>query len=192
MTYYQDIFIKWINNYTANPTLSFMIFSEFICFYSNIKVDSKPVHFFVFYDKCLNSIGQLFNYNGTIKGWKDIKIEFRLKDTHKIYWLQIIDALPKTWKDVILKNKGNGNNLVISDHHFIKNFQICSLNKLTSKELYLTHVDANAAKPTAQDYFGNLFETSQFNWEKVYFLMRNTHLDTKARMLQCKVLHNIL
>ena len=48
MTYYQDIFIKWINNYTANPTLSLMIFSEFICFNSNIKVDSKPVHFFVF------------------------------------------------------------------------------------------------------------------------------------------------
>ena len=46
-SFYQDIFIKWINNYTANATLPFMILSEFIWFNSNIKVDSKPVLFFL-------------------------------------------------------------------------------------------------------------------------------------------------
>ena len=44
-SFYQDIFIKWINNYTAKPTLPSMILPEFIWFNSNIKVDSKPVHF---------------------------------------------------------------------------------------------------------------------------------------------------
>ena len=134
----------------------------------------------------------MFNDNGNIKPWKDLKIEFHLKDTHKIYWLQIIDALPKTWKDIILKDKGNAKNLVIFDHHIVRKSQICSLNKLTSKELYLILVEANTVKPTAQDYFENLFETSQFNWKKIYFLIRNTTLDTKARMFQYKVLHNTL
>ena len=50
--------------------------------------------------------------------------------------------------------------------------------KLTSKELYLTLVEANNVKPTAQDYFENLLETSQFNWKKIYFLICNTTLDT--------------
>ena len=99
----------------------------------------------------------MFNYNGNIKPWKDLKIEFHLKDTHKIYWLQIIDALPKTWKDIILKDKGNAKNLVIFDHHIVRNSQICSLNKLTRKELYLILVEANTTKPTAQNYFENLF-----------------------------------
>ena len=53
-------------------------------------------------------------------------------------------------------------------------------------------VETNTFKPTAQDYFENLFETSQFNWKKIYFLIHNTTLDTKARMFQYKVLHNIL
>ena len=53
-------------------------------------------------------------------------------------------------------------------------------------------VEANTVKPTAQDYFENLFETSQFNWKKIYFLIRNTTLDTKARMFQYNFLHNIL
>ena len=106
-SFYQDIFIKWINNFTSKPTLPSMILSEVICFNSNIKVVSKPVNFSFFSDKNLNFIGQLIKDNENTKCWKDLKIEFHLKDTHKIYWLQIIDALLKTWKGIILKDKGN-------------------------------------------------------------------------------------
>ena len=111
----------------------------------------------------------MFNKNGNIKPWEVIEIEFHLKDTQKMYWLQIIDALPKSWKDVILKDKGNAKSSVIFDHHIVIKSQICSLNKPTSKELYLILVDANTVKPTAQDYFENLFESSDFNWKKKIF-----------------------
>ena len=57
----------------------------------------------------------MFNEYGNIKPWEDIKIEFHLKDTQKICWLQIIDALKKSWKDTILTDKGNTKNLVIFD-----------------------------------------------------------------------------
>ena len=145
-----------------------------------------------FSDKNLNFIGQLFNDNGNIKPWEGIKTEFRLKDTHQIYWLQIIDALPKSWNDVILKDKENAKNLVIFYHRIVRKSHICSLNKLTSKELYLILVDKNTVKSTAQDYFENLFQSCEFTWKKMYFLIRNTTLDTKVHMFQCKVLHNIL
>ena len=168
-SFYQNIFIKWINNYTAKPTFPSMILSELIWFSSNIKVDSKPVHFSFYSDKNLNFIGQLLNENGNIKPWEDIEIEFHLKDTQKIYWSQIIDALPKSWKDAILKDKGNAKSLVIFDHHILTKSQICSLSKLTSNELYLILVDANNVKPTAQDYFEILFESSDFNWKKYIF-----------------------
>ena len=55
----------------------------------------------------------MFNDNGNIKPWEDIKIEFRLRDSQKIYWLQIIDAFSKSWKDDILKDKRNAKNLVV-------------------------------------------------------------------------------
>ena len=84
-----------------------MILSEFIWVNSNIKADNKPAHFPFCSDKNLNFIGQLLNDNGNIKPWKNIKIKFHLKDTHKIYWLQIIDDLPKTREDIVLKSKGN-------------------------------------------------------------------------------------
>ena len=77
--------------------------------------------------------------------------------------------MTKTLKDVILKDKGNGKNLVIFDHHIAIKSQICSLNKLTSKKLYLTLVDQNTHKPTAKDYFDNFFESSEFNLKKHIF-----------------------
>ena len=67
------------------------------------------------------------------------------------------------------ESKGNGKNVVVFDHHTTRESQICSLNKLASKELYLLLVDANTVKPTAQDYFENLFESSDFNWKKCIF-----------------------
>ena len=79
----------------------------------------------------------MFNENGNIKPLEDIKIEFHFNDTQKIYWLQIIDALPKSWKDAIFKNKGNTQNVVIFDHNIVRRYQVCSLNKLASKELLL-------------------------------------------------------
>ena len=71
--------------------------------------------------------------------------------------------------------------IAIFDHHIVRKSKICSLNKLTSKELHLILVDANTVTPTAQDYLKNLFETSQFNWEKK-ILICNTTLNTKAHV----------
>ena len=49
----------------------------------------------------MNFIGNFFNNNGNVKSWEDTKIDLHPKDTDKIYWLKVIDVLPKTWKDTI-------------------------------------------------------------------------------------------
>ena len=60
-SFYQDIFIKWINNFTSKSTLQSMILSEVIWFNSNIKVGSNPLRFSFFSDQNLNFIGELVN-----------------------------------------------------------------------------------------------------------------------------------
>ena len=50
-SFYQDIFVIWVNNFTLKPTFPSMILSEFIWFNSHIKVDSKPVYFSFFLRK---------------------------------------------------------------------------------------------------------------------------------------------
>ena len=109
-----------------------------------------------------------------------------------MYWLHFINILLKSWKDTILKDKRIAKNLVIFHHHIVRQYQICSFKKLTSKELYLILFDVNTVKPTAPDYFKNLFELSDFSWKKIYFLIQNTTLDKKTLMFQYNVLHNTL
>ena len=41
-----------------------------------------------------------------------------------MYWLQIINALPDTWEDIVLKDKGNAKSFIIFDHHIVRNSQI--------------------------------------------------------------------
>ena len=65
-----------------------------------------------------------------------------------------------------MKDKEDAKNLVTFDHDIVRKSQICSLNKLISKELYLFLTDTNAVR---QDYFDNFFEASQFNWKKYIF-----------------------
>ena len=45
LSFDQEIFIKWINNFTSKSTLPSIISSEFIWFNSNLRIDSKPAHF---------------------------------------------------------------------------------------------------------------------------------------------------
>ena len=108
-------------------------------FYNNIYINNDVLKISFF-------LSIYFHELWNIKPWEDIKYEY-LKGTHKIYWLQTIDAIPKTLKDIISKDKGNPKNLVIFDYHIVRKSQICSLSKLTSKELYLILVDANTVKP---------------------------------------------
>ena len=49
-SFYQDIFIKWINNFTSKSTLPSIFLSEFIWFNSRIRIGIKPAHFSFFPD----------------------------------------------------------------------------------------------------------------------------------------------
>ena len=69
----------------------------------------------------------MFNENENIKPCNDIKIEFHPKDTCKIYWLKIVNALPKTLKNYFERQK-ECENIVTFAHHIVRKSQICSLN----------------------------------------------------------------
>ena len=74
----------------------------------------------------------------------------------------------------------------------IKKHQIFSLNKLKSAILYEILIDANKIKPTSQTYFENLFPNFKPDWKSTYLLPRRVTLGTNFRILQYKLLNNVL
>ena len=70
----------------------------------------------------------MFNDNENIKPWKT---EFHLKGTHKTYWLQIIDTLQKSWKNI--KKIGMQTNSLFLTSTLQKNLKFVVLTNLLVK-----------------------------------------------------------
>ena len=53
--------------------------------------------------------------------------------------------MPKTWKDIILKDKGDAKNLVIFDHHIVRNSPGVEVFATTVDDSYSLTVDVGAS-----------------------------------------------
>ena len=92
----------------------------------------------------------------------------------------------------LLQDNGNSNNLVIFNHHLIKNTQICSLEKLNSKEMYNIQILHKNCELTGQIYYKDLLNGPSLEWKEIYLLPRLTTIDNKLRVFQYKILHHVL
>ena len=96
--YYPDIFRKWNSNLSVSPNISSTITSPVIWFNKHIKIDNKSLCNNSLANQCISHVGQLFNENGMAKAWLDIKTQFNLSNKQHYFWIQLINAIPKSWK----------------------------------------------------------------------------------------------
>ena len=61
-----------------------------------------------------------FNENGTAKAWLDIKTQFNSSNKQHYFWIQSINAIPKSWKEELRRNNRIPDALSVYDHHLIK------------------------------------------------------------------------
>ena len=80
----------------------------------------------------INYVFQLFSDNGSIKQWHEFKKEHNLHESFYFQWLQLVDSIPQRWKIIIKENYENVINLIIHDHHLVKDSRVITLDKLTS------------------------------------------------------------
>ena len=56
-----------------------------------------------FSQKNLIHIGDLFENNGKMRSWEDLKAKLGFDDNKKFYWRQIIHAIPRACKEIFLE-----------------------------------------------------------------------------------------
>ena len=74
----------------------------------------------LFFSKNLNHIGDLFENNGKMRSWEDLRVKLGLDVNEKFYWRQIIHAISRAWKKMFLECVDNISDLIINEHHLIK------------------------------------------------------------------------
>ena len=190
--YYQEIFGKWSSNPSVLPNIPSTITSQVIWFNKHIKIDSESLCNNSLANQGINHIGQLFNENGMTKAWLDIKMQFNLSNKEHYFWIQLINAIPKSWKEELRRSNHISDALSVYDHHLIKSNQIYSLNKCNSKELYCLQISLDNLKTRSQLYFEDLFQNKDIDWKHVYLLARRVIVDTNLHIFQYKILNNVL
>ena len=138
--YFKEVINAWSRNLVCKPNIPSAILSQFLWFNNFICIDNSSIYFRCFSEKVISFISDLFDSNGHLKPWNDIRLEYNLDEKYKFKWIQLIHAIPKSWKESLAFDNGNSNNLFILDHHLLKKHQISCLPKLNSKELYLMQI----------------------------------------------------
>ena len=106
-------------------------------------------------------------------------------------WQQLIYALPPFWKNVI-KERDNADNLLLLNHHLIKQKMLIGIGKLNSRQLYSLPVHTHLFTPTSQKYLNELLKTDSLDWKQIYILPRLETFDSYSRFFQNSILNNIL
>ena len=76
--------------------------------------------------KNIDFLYQLFE-EGSLKPCDDLKIEYNLTNETYFQWLQLKHAISHKWKTIMKQNSGNVHDLLIQDHHLIKEARILAL-----------------------------------------------------------------
>ena len=92
------------------PSLTISDSFPVLCFNLNIKIDNKSICISDFASKNINFVGEIFHENDKTKSLDYIKSEYNPESKLQYCWIQLIDALPKLWKDRILNCIGNSMN----------------------------------------------------------------------------------
>ena len=96
---HKETFRKWSSNLLVLSNIPSTITSQVIWFNKRIKVDNKSLCNNSLANQGINNVGQLLNENGMIKAWLDIKTQFSLSNKQHYFQIQLINAIPKSWKE---------------------------------------------------------------------------------------------
>ena len=96
--------------------------------------------------------------------------------------MQLINVIPSNWK-YIIKQNNDINTFTTTQHHFVRNSRVLTVQKATSKELYWILITTVKHKPTSQKHFVKKFTDLSLDWKEIYMIPRIVSSNTYMRCL---------
>lgn len=78
---------------------------------------------------------QLDDWNCVSKDMNTLKYECNLQNNLYFHWMQLINAMSSNWK-IIIKQNNDSNAFTTSEHYFVQNSGVLTIQKITLKDLY--------------------------------------------------------
>ena len=180
--FYRNILALW-RECSTYPLTPASILNQRIWYNHFIKIGNSPVIFRDLARANLNYVYQLFNHDGSIKTWDQIKTEFNLQNSLYFRYTQLVHALPQGWRQAVLPIPDE----IVPTQGILQCTKLISLEKLISRQIYAILIRKRAHVPTSRAYFINKFLTTESNWLKIYLLPRRVSTYGYDRIFQYKI-----
>ena len=118
--------------------------------------------------------------------------EYRFLENNRFLFIQLLHAIPKSWKEDLSNVKENIHNLIIRDHPIIRKYHTYFLNRLGSKEIYNFLIAQKEEQTASRLYYQKEFSNTNLDWKKIYLLVCIATKDSTIRAFQFKLLNNVL
>jgi len=188
--FYKRVLNNWFTIADANPVTPTSIQNQMLWNNNKIKIGNTPIK------KCLevDFVGDLFDNNADILSWADFSRLHSPPPGKFFRYMQIIDAIPQAWKDIISTNKEAflENNNTCRHQHFLGLTRIVNLENLSSRFMYIQYLAKLKRKPTSETTISNYFENTTLFWPGIHMVARQATIDSYTRMFHFKCTHNIL
>ena len=189
-TFYRNILSTW-KDCSSIPITSSSILNQRIWHNHFLKIENRPFFFKDFSRANLNYVYQLFNAEGSIKTWNEIKTEFNLENRMYFKHFQILHSLPPGWRQSVLDDVVSAQN-IIPTQGILQCTKLIPIERLILKQIYAILIRKRAHTPTSKTYYITKFPNIENNWLKIYMMPRHVTKNAYARIFQYKILNNIL
>ena len=189
--FYKNIVNQWCDLAYVEPLLPNAIQNQMLWNNAKIKINNNSIKRFI---ENINFVGDLYDTNGNIRSWNDMRTLYSLPNSLHFKYMQLIDAIPARWKNKITLSIDNfleANNTNRAQHILYLTRQL-PLENLTSKQIYIMLLSKIKTKPTSETTLSAKFEGQTCEWPKIYTLARNATIDSYTRIFHFKTTHNIL
>ena len=188
-TFYKNILFTW-GNCSSDPIDIRNILGQFLWYNKFIKNDGKSFYWKDFANAGLLHFAQMCE-NHEIKSWIQIKQEYDLNDTLHFKYMQLVNAIPNPWKQLIRE---------VFPPDLVPHVQgvlLCTrqvpVENLNSKQIYDIILRNESHIPTAQTTLRGKFPlVEQKTWKNIYMIPRKATKHAYSRSFQYKILNNIL
>ena len=185
--FYRNVFALWRDCSTC-PITPASILNQRIWNNEFIKIGNRPTIIREFASANLNYVFQLFNHDGSIKTWDQVRAEFNLQNRSYFRYIQLVHAIPQDWRHMILPISVD----MVPTQGILQCTKLIPLDKLNSRHIYLILIRKRAHVPTSRAYYTNKFPSTENNWLKIYLLPRKASTYGYDRIFQYKILNNVL
>ena len=183
--FYHEIAKSW-SKMTQEPLTVSSILSQLIWYNFYVRIGNEVIT--KRFDKEL-FVDDLYNGNQLLN-WQDFRTKFGLRNNDHFMWIQIINAIPITWRRLV--ENGQITPRPLRDQHTLMLTRQIPLETLTSKYIYTLKIMKIKEPPTSQEYIINKIQEHDLNWTSIYINGRKCTIDNYTRNFHFRCSHNIL